>query len=126
MIKGKNVIFLIKETKLDNSFPSNQFAIPGYKFLRKYRKKNLGQNFFFNINDQLPSWSIKIENFSDVDLPITEIEIAICKNKILVAGIYKPPNLIEAHFNTSLETVVSKLKNRYEKIIFMGHLASLL
>ena len=39
MIKGKADIFLINETRLDESFPSNQFAMSSYKFIRKDRNK---------------------------------------------------------------------------------------
>ena len=39
LLKGKFDIFLINETKLDASFPSNQFAMSGYKFVRKDRNK---------------------------------------------------------------------------------------
>ena len=35
LIKGKVGIFLINETKLDESFPSNQFAMSGYEFIRR-------------------------------------------------------------------------------------------
>ena len=42
------------------------------------------------------------------------------KNKILVAGICKPPNLSETDFTVNLETIISKLSNKYEKIILMG------
>ena len=41
-------------------------------------------------------------------------ELLIRKNKVLVAGIYKPPNLSETDFITSLETIVSKLSNSYD------------
>ena len=41
LIKGNFDIFLINETKLDASFPSNQFAMSGYKFVRKDRNKFL-------------------------------------------------------------------------------------
>ena len=34
-VKGKVDISLINETKLEESFPSNQFAISGYEFIRK-------------------------------------------------------------------------------------------
>ena len=117
LIKGNFDIFLINETKLDASFPSNQFAMSGYKFVRKDRNK-FGGGIAFYINDQLPSRPIKIENPSDIE--ILTIEITIRKNKILVAGIYKPPNLSEADFTTSLETIISKLSNSYEKLILMG------
>ena len=50
LIKGKFDIFLINETKLDASFPSNQFAMSGYKFVRKDRNK-FGGGIAFYIND---------------------------------------------------------------------------
>ena len=53
---------------------------------------------------------------------ILTIEITIRKNKILAAGIYKPPNLSETNFTISFETIVSKLSNSYEKLILMGDL----
>ena len=34
LIKGKYDIFLINEIKLDASFPSNQFSMSGYKFVK--------------------------------------------------------------------------------------------
>ena len=43
LIKGKFDILLINETKLDAPFPSNQFAMSGYKFVRK----ELGVEFLF-------------------------------------------------------------------------------
>ena len=63
----------------------------GYKFVRKDRNK-FGGGIAFYINDQLPSRTIKIENPSDIE--ILTIEITIRKNKILVAGIYKPLSLL--------------------------------
>ena len=117
LIKGKFDIFVINKTKLDASFPSNQFAMPGCKFVRKDRNR-FGGGIAFHINDQLPSRTIKIENLSQIEILI--IEITIHKNKILVAGIYKPPNLSETDFTTSLETIINKLSNSYEKLILMG------
>ena len=67
----------------------------------------------------MPSRTIKIENFPDIE--ILTIEITISKNKILVAGIYKPPNLSETNFTTNLETVISKLSNKYKKLILMRY-----
>ena len=66
----------------------------------------------------MPSRAIKIENPSDIVILTTEITIR--KNKILFPGIYKPPNLIKINFTTSLETSISKLSNKYEKLILTG------
>ena len=38
-MKGKDNIFLIHKTKPDETFPSNQFAISGFKFIGKDRNK---------------------------------------------------------------------------------------
>ena len=63
--------------------PSNQFAT-GYKLIQKIRKKFDGEIvFLLMINCQ-------------TDILILTIEVTIRKNKIFVAGIYKPSNLVKA------------------------------
>ena len=91
--------------------------MPSYKFIRKDRNK-FGDGIVFHITDQLPSRTIKIENPSNIEILI--IEITIRKYKILVERIYKPPNLSENDFTIYLETIISKLSNKYEKLILMG------
>ena len=83
LIKGKFDIFLINETKLDASFLSNQFAMSGYKFVRKDRNK-FGGEIAFYINDQLPSRPIKIDNPSDIEILTVEKQYA--KIKFLLQG----------------------------------------
>ena len=66
----------------------------------------------------MTSKTIKIENPSDPE--ILTIEITIHKNKIIIAGIYKIPKPSETDFTSNLETIISKLLNKYEKLILMG------
>ena len=84
--------------------------------LQEEIETNLGVELIFilliNCQDRY-----KIENPSDIE--ILAIEMTIRKNKILVAGIYKPSNLSETHFTTNPETIISKLSNKYEKLILM-------
>ena len=89
----------MNKTKLDKFFPSNQFAISGYKFIRKDRNK-FGGRIAFYITDRLTSKIVKIENLSDTE--ILTIEITIQKNKIIAAGLYKQPNLSETDFTSNL------------------------
>ena len=72
----------------------------------------------FYITYQLSSRTIKIENPSDIE--ILTIEITIRKNKILVTELYNPPSLSGTDFTTNLETISSKLSNKYEKLIIIG------
>ena len=81
MIKGKVDIFLINETKLDESFPSNQFTMSGCKFIRDRNKFGGGIAFF--IHGQLPSQTVQIENPSDIEI----LTIENATRKTLVAGI---------------------------------------
>ena len=60
---------------------------------------------------------MKMENPADID--ILTIEMTIRKNKILFTWIYKLPNLSETDFTTSLETMISRLSNIYEKLILI-------
>ena len=73
LIKGKADIFLINNTKLDESFPSNQFVMSDYKFIKK--EKKLGSGIAFYIHDQLPNQTIKIEH--PLDIAILSIVITI-------------------------------------------------
>ena len=84
------------------SFPSNGFAMSGYKFVRKDRNK-FGVGIAFYTYHQLPSRTIKIENPSDFE--ILTIEITIRKNRILVAGYTNHLILVK----TILLTIISKL-----------------
>ena len=67
LIKGKVAIFLINETKLDESFPNTQFDMSDYRFIINDRSK-FGGGIAFCINDQLPNQAIKIENPSDTEI----------------------------------------------------------
>ena len=73
-IKRKVDIFLINETKLTEFFPSNQFAMSGYKFIRRDLNK-FGGEIAFYIIDQLQSRTKKIENPSDIEILTMEITI---------------------------------------------------
>ena len=75
-----------------------------YKFIRRERNKFLSGIAFY-ITDQLPSLTMKTENPSDIE--ILTVEITIRKNKILVAGIYKPSKLSETDFTTKDHTFMT-------------------
>ena len=53
LIKDTFDIFLVSESKLDPSFPDDQFSIPGYRLVRKYGDRN-GVEFLFYINEDIP------------------------------------------------------------------------
>ena len=53
LIKDTFDIFLLSESKLDSSFPDDQFSIPGYRIVRKDRDRN-GGGLLLYINEDIP------------------------------------------------------------------------
>ena len=90
----------------------------GYKFIRKDRNK-FGGRIAFYTNDQLSSWTIKIENPSDIEILTTEITKR--KNKIGAAGIYKPTKLSVVDFDTRLETIMRDINMTTKSESVLGY-----
>ena len=59
LIKRTFDMFLISETKIDDSFPNAQFKIEGYKTLRKDRDA-FGGGLLFYVNEKLNCRSLEI------------------------------------------------------------------
>ena len=117
LIKDKIDICLLSETKLNDSFPTAQFQIKGYKIFRKDRNK-YGGGIMFYINENIPSRKLDFE-FQD-NLEILFIEFSLRNRKWLCIGLYKPPSLNEVFFLDSLNKVITSLLNCYENILLIG------
>ena len=89
-------VFLVSETKLDHTFPSNQFRINGYKSFRLDRNRFVGGLILY-INESIPCKPLQ----EYVDLPnfeVTLIELYKNNQKWILLGIYKPPNKKTSNF----------------------------
>ena len=62
LIKDTFDIFLLSESKLEPSFPDDQFSIPGYRIVRKDRDRNSGDLFLY-ISEDIPFKISKIRVF---------------------------------------------------------------
>ena len=80
-------IFLISESKLDNTFPINQFTIRGYKVFRRDFNRFEGGLILY-VNENIPCKPLTDHPvFSDLDLMVFELHQS--KRKWLLLGIYK-------------------------------------
>ena len=61
LIKNKIDICLISETRVDESFPNEQFKINGYKMFRKDRDR-FGGGLMFYVNEQISSKVLSLES----------------------------------------------------------------
>ena len=89
-------ICFLPETKLDETFPNQQFMINGYKLFRRERNCH-GEGILNSINENIPSKTVNVEGI-EKDYEIIWIEIYIKSCKRLCIGLYKPPSQNENYF----------------------------
>ena len=89
LFKGTFDIFLLPETKIDESFPDKQFRLNNYKTFRKHRNR-YGKGIMFYVNENLPCKSLttKIDNLTGTIF----VEVNVQSSKCLFVGCYKPPS----------------------------------
>ena len=68
-------ISLFPGTKLDETFPNQQFEIRGYKMFRRDRSKHDRGNMFY-INENIPFKTVNVEALPD-DNEVTLIELPV-------------------------------------------------
>ena len=119
LVKGKIDIFLISETKIDSSFPVAQFYCDGYSIPhRKDRVLGAGGLLMY-VNEDIPSRLLN-EHSAPNDLELICIEINLKKQKWLIVGIYRPPNMRESYFLDHLSRITDFYSRKYDRIIIMG------
>ena len=97
-------VFLVSESKLDHTFPSNQFRINGYKIFRLDRNR-FGDGLILYINENIPckplQGHIHLPNFE-----VIAIEFYQNNQKGLLLGSYKPPNQKTSDFIQNLSLIL--------------------
>ena len=111
-------IFLISESKLDNTFPINQFAIGGYKVFRRDRNR-FGGGLILYINENIPCKPLSNHPmFSDLELMAFELHQS--KRKWLFLGIYKPPSQNDIEFLRRISLILDYYLPTYENFVLVG------
>ena len=111
-------IFLISESKLENTFPINQFAIGGYKILRRDRNR-FGGGLILYINESIPCKPLSNHSmFSDLELMAFELHQS--KRKWLFLGIYKSPSQNDIEFLRIISLILDYYLPTYENFVVIG------
>ena len=111
-------VFLISESKLDNTFPINQFSIRGYKVFRRDRNR-FGGGLILYVNENIPCKPLTDHPvFSDLELMAFELHQS--KRKWLLLGIYKPPSQNVIEFLNRISLIIDYYLQTYENILAIG------
>ena len=100
-------ILTISETKLDMSFPTTQFMIPGYHKPYRIDVSNNSGGILVYVKSSLPSHQLTKFCISS-DILAIPFEINLRKEKWLFVSIYKPPSL-----NNRNMKIAETLKSSY-------------
>ena len=109
----------IAETKLDESFPDNQFVLVGYHLLYRLDITDRKGGLMVFVKPHIPS-----RRLNDFKVPsniqIIPFEINLRREKWLVASIYQVPFQENKYFLSYLTNVLEFYSTRYEKVIALG------
>ena len=113
-------IFLISESKLDDTFPNKQFHINGFKIFRCDRNRYVGGLILY-VQERIPCKPLKILPF-DLKIEIIGLEFHQIKRKWLFVGTYKPPVVNDLEFTNELIKILHYFSSKYENLIIIGDL----
>ena len=115
-------ILFLAETKLDITFPPEQFSIDGFRAppYRRDRNKYGGGIICFVRSDIPNRRRYDIEDVFQVGVESLAIEITVRQEKWLFVGFYKPPRINDASLISSLENVITVFQHEFKSIYLMG------
>ena len=118
MINGNIDIFMISETKLDETFPAAQFYLQGFCDPYRFDRNRNGGGIMLYIREDIPSRLIekKLRNNSEYFF----VEINLRKKKWLLCCSYNPhKNSISTHIDF-LRRELDLHSSNYENFILLG------
>jgi exonuclease III len=108
----------IAETKIDDTFPKNQFCMSGYKM---YRRDDTGRSggLLTYVRTDIPSKFLSNFKFGH-DIQVLPVELNFRKCKWLLLSIYKPPRQDLKYFLSVLSDAICYYSSTYENIMIIG------
>ena len=119
IIQDKIYILVITETKIDSTFPLNQFAIQGYSQPYRFDGNRNGGGVFIYVREDIPSRELKIHNTAE-EIEIIFIEINLIKTKWLFCGCYHPLSQSDQCFFENIGKTLDKYSKHYDKFMLVG------
>ena len=119
----KNIdILCIAETKIDSTYPTQQFSIPGYR--EPYRLdgpkiRECSGGLLVYIREDIPSkllTSFKVKS----DMQVLPIEINLKNAKWIIIPIYRPPSKDKCEFNEFIINMLDFYSKTHENFIVLG------
>ena len=119
LFKDNVDLLMVSETKVDNTFPLEQFKIEGYsRPIRLDRNRNGGGVMVFPRID-LPCHELKSHKIP-IDLECTFLELRIRQSKWLVVAGYNPHKNKISYFLENISKALDIYLPKYENLLLIG------
>ena len=116
----KNIdILVLSETKIDESFPSNQFLIDSFSPPFRKDRDSQGGGILIYVRENIPC---RLLNYATLpnDIEGIFIELSIDRNKWLMMGGYNPHKHCISYFLNNISTIIDLDIGKFEKFIFIA------
>eukprot|EP00795_Rhopilema_esculentum_P004074 gene4075-20254_t len=118
-------ILFITETKIDNTYPDEQFKIEGYRIFREDRKKG-GGGIMAYVTEQVISKKLKTPKKCYEKFEVLACSIELPGVKLIVLCLYRPPKAIgKEHFlkvEKEINDIVGWAAMQGNKLVVLGDL----
>ena len=116
---GNIDVLVVNETKLDSTFPIDEFSIKGFCEPFRLDRTDSGGGTTIYVRDDISCKELDRHSFPS-DVEGIFIELNLKKYKILLLGTYSPPSQNKSYFLNSLSNSLDLYINNYEKFILLG------
>ena len=119
MLEQNIDILCVAETKLDSSYPTNQFHLQGYKTPYRFDVSSSSGGILVYIKESLPSKTLN-EFSMDNDIQAIPLEINFKKCKWLILPIYRPGRTSGEHTIDNISRLLDFYANKFDNLLILG------
>ena len=119
LVKGNVDILMVSETKIDESFPLNQFLIEGYCTPFRRDRDSRGGGIIIYIREDIICKELKSHNMPK-NVEGIFLELNLRKSKWLLMGGYNPHKDSIAYFLSHIGNGIDKFLGNYDNILLLG------
>ena len=119
LVKDKVDIIMISETKIDDSFPPNQFVMVGYSVPFRLDRNSVGDGIMIYIRDDIPCKELKSHVLPE-DVEGIFIEINIRKVRWVLMGRYNRQKESISYSLCHVSYGIDKFLVNYDNILLLG------
>ena len=112
-------ILILTETKLDETFPTNQFLIEGYSSPFRFDRNRNGGGILIYVRQDIPCKQL-FKHTLPSDIEGIFVEINLKKVKWLLFGTYHPPSQNDDYYFENVTKALDLYSDKYDKFLLAG------